>query len=490
MSHHPSTERFALPVVTAAFATAFSVALSLGAGAPSAHAASLGSMLGTLRASQEQAASDEGPSDADPDPSAGAAGGSPASASPATAADDARSIALNKSAFSVEAGQTRRLTAAGLEGSEGGAVVWASSDSTVATVDERGVVTAVAKGVATVTATPAGADGTSASCEVTVTNNLVMTTDVALLQSAHDYENATSDVWVYESPLAHGVWVAFDGRTAVEDGFDFIEVRGANERLAGRYTGAQLAGQAIYVEGPRVEIRLVADETNAAWGFAVTGVDPQIADGWYELDGAVYYYRGNAPVKGDVQIDGTWYRFDEGTGAYIGVRPAASTQTPAGTPSGATAEPQPSTPATPEPYAPAPSSFSMPYVIGMNQYEARAYLAELGLGVDTEWSYSYSAEPGVVIGQSVDSGATVNPGDGVILYVSAGYPTVDVPDVLSYHYTDAQQVLWDNGFGVDVVFGDPAPAPHLLNFVYAMDPYGTTTKGATVTLYVFSSPNG
>ena len=74
--------------------------------------------------------------------------------------------------------------------------------------------------------------------------------------------------------------------------------------------------------------------------------------------------------------------------------------------------------------------------------------------------------------------------------MSAGYPTVDVPDVLSYHYTDAQQVLWDNGFGVDVVFGDPAPAPHLLNFVYAMDPYGTTTKGATVTLYVFSSPHG
>ena len=48
------------------------------------------------------------------------------------------------------------------------AVTWTSSDSTVATVDQNGVVTAVAPGTAVITAAAADGSGASASCTVTV----------------------------------------------------------------------------------------------------------------------------------------------------------------------------------------------------------------------------------------------------------------------------------------------------------------------------------
>ena len=52
------------------------------------------------------------------------------------------------------------------------AVNWTSSDSAVATVDQNGVVTAVAPGIAVITATAADGRGASASCTVTVSSYL------------------------------------------------------------------------------------------------------------------------------------------------------------------------------------------------------------------------------------------------------------------------------------------------------------------------------
>ena len=52
------------------------------------------------------------------------------------------------------------------------AVTWTSSDSTVATVDQNGVVTAVACGTAVITAAAADGSGASASCTVTVSSYL------------------------------------------------------------------------------------------------------------------------------------------------------------------------------------------------------------------------------------------------------------------------------------------------------------------------------
>ena len=71
-------------------------------------------------------------------------------------------ITLDQTKTELKVGESAALKATGAE-----KVTWTSSDTTVATVDTSGKVTAVAAGTATITAAAEGA--TSATCEVTVT---------------------------------------------------------------------------------------------------------------------------------------------------------------------------------------------------------------------------------------------------------------------------------------------------------------------------------
>lgn len=75
-------------------------------------------------------------------------------------------IALNKNALYLGVNDQYTLTASALPlGADMGEVEWASSDNKVAKIDKDGVVTAVAQGTATITAT---SDGFSAKCDVVV----------------------------------------------------------------------------------------------------------------------------------------------------------------------------------------------------------------------------------------------------------------------------------------------------------------------------------
>ena len=79
------------------------------------------------------------------------------------------SVTLNKSELALYTGGSATLTATVQpEDATNKAVTWTSSDSAVATVDQNGVVTALARGTAVITATAADGRGASASCTVTV----------------------------------------------------------------------------------------------------------------------------------------------------------------------------------------------------------------------------------------------------------------------------------------------------------------------------------
>lgn len=77
-------------------------------------------------------------------------------------------VALDKTAIEITTGNTAQLSASVLpEGSPQG-VTWSSSNSEVASVDEAGLVTAIAEGTAVVTATSSADSSKFASCTVTV----------------------------------------------------------------------------------------------------------------------------------------------------------------------------------------------------------------------------------------------------------------------------------------------------------------------------------
>lgn len=78
-------------------------------------------------------------------------------------------VSLNKTTTSIEAGQSEQLTATVLPANaDNKSVTWASDNTSVATVDQNGNVTALAPGTATITVTTTDGNKT-ATCTVTVT---------------------------------------------------------------------------------------------------------------------------------------------------------------------------------------------------------------------------------------------------------------------------------------------------------------------------------
>ena len=95
----------------------------------------------------------------------------------------AKSISIDKPAVSLKATETAALVATVLpEITTDKAVTWKSDNEAVATVDANGVVTAIAVGEATITATTTDGTNLSASCKVTVIPTLAET--ITLNQTA------------------------------------------------------------------------------------------------------------------------------------------------------------------------------------------------------------------------------------------------------------------------------------------------------------------
>ena len=85
----------------------------------------------------------------------------------------ATSISLNQSQLSLQVGNTSQLIATVLpDSATNTSVTWLSNAPSVASVDENGLVTALAVGNATITATTTDGSNLSASCGVTVTEDL------------------------------------------------------------------------------------------------------------------------------------------------------------------------------------------------------------------------------------------------------------------------------------------------------------------------------
>ena len=182
-------------------------------------------------------------------------------------------ISLNKSSLSLNGGESfelkAKITPSDAFNKE---IIWESSDPSVATVDQNGVVTALKKGTATITVTANDGSGVTQTCKVTVINTLFVITDINLFESPHPYENSCSDSWVYTEKGASNISVTFDERTTIEDGFDYLYIYDGNDNLIGKYTGTELSGAVISIPGNTVKIKLETDNGGSEWGFKVTSV--------------------------------------------------------------------------------------------------------------------------------------------------------------------------------------------------------------------------
>ena len=182
-------------------------------------------------------------------------------------------IDLNKSSLTMDALGTFQMTASVYPDSANDKrITWSSSDPAIASVDENGLVTALKKGTATITAAAMDGSGVKSTCKVTVSNTAYVCTDPAQLESPHNYDNSCTDVWSYRLDGASSLNVTFDARTEMEDGFDYLYILDGSGKEVSKYTGKELAGKTVSVPGDTVQIRMASDKGNNAWGFKVTSV--------------------------------------------------------------------------------------------------------------------------------------------------------------------------------------------------------------------------
>lgn len=106
--------------------------------------------------------------------------------------------------------------------------------------------------------------------------------------------------------------------------------------------------------------------------------------------------------------------------------------------------------------------------------------------------YSVDVDEGIVFKQSVTAGETVDEGTEIVLTVSKGVQTAEVPDVGGLTLEDATEKLKEKGFEVSTVevYNDGGHAENTVKASYGMAPTAGTVcaVGEEIILQVYSAP--
>ena len=96
-------------------------------------------------------------------------------------------------------------------------------------------------------------------------------------ESLHPYESNADSTAHYTAPGSpSSILVTFDTLTAVEAGYDFVQVLdGQGRHVPGSpFTGTALAGRTVSVPGAAVQVRLISDRSVTGYGYRITQIAP------------------------------------------------------------------------------------------------------------------------------------------------------------------------------------------------------------------------
>ncbi len=133
------------------------------------------------------------------------------------------------------------------------------------------------------------------------------------------------------------------------------------------------------------------------------------------------------------------------------------------------------------------NDYTMPKLVGLNYYDARAEYPDIQLAATEEYNSENPA--GIIIEQEKAEGRIVKIGDVIKVVVSKGTRMVTVPDVVNFHYNSANAALIGENLKclrIEVESDDIAAG-----YVVKTDPvaYSTIEEGSTVKVYVSIGPS-
>ena len=148
-----------------------------------------------------------------------------------------------------------------------------STDEDVAVVDENGKILAINKGKARIYAEAVDGSGENDWVDVEVENDGEIVKDLSKFESDHNYSNNTDKIWCYKNEFANGIKITFSSKTSVEENFDYIYIYDEENEEVGKFTGDELAGKKITIDGNTVKIRLKTDKQGTDYGFRVAKIE-------------------------------------------------------------------------------------------------------------------------------------------------------------------------------------------------------------------------
>lgn len=133
------------------------------------------------------------------------------------------------------------------------------------------------------------------------------------------------------------------------------------------------------------------------------------------------------------------------------------------------------------------NDYTMPQLVGMNYYDARAEYPQIQLVASEEYNDEYAS--GIIVEQEKAEGRIVKVGDAIRVVVSKGTRMVTVPDVVNYHFNSAEAALLRENLSVLRVETESDDVT--VGYVVKTDPvaYSTVEEGSTVKVYVSIGPS-
>lgn len=106
--------------------------------------------------------------------------------------------------------------------------------------------------------------------------------DPSVIESAHPYPDEFDYTWIYDSGEGtESVTITFSADTETEEDYDFIYIYTLNDVQVGKYSGTELAGQSVTIDGTGFKLRLTSDEAwgggNTYHGFKLDSIVPKKA---------------------------------------------------------------------------------------------------------------------------------------------------------------------------------------------------------------------
>ena len=103
-------------------------------------------------------------------------------------------------------------------------------------------------------------------------------------ESEHPYQNNARHNFAFEYPSAVSLSVTFSDKTQTEDTYDLIYVYNSENRIVGKYSGTELAGKTVNIDGASFRVRFYSDHSKTFYGFSIDNIEAKVIVNSYETD--------------------------------------------------------------------------------------------------------------------------------------------------------------------------------------------------------------